>query len=232
MPPHYNFEPDMDYSSRSIVSQKGSSVSSDTVILFDWDDTLLASSWVSKFGLRPSYTSIPLIPEEVRQELDKLESVVIRLLTTALKYGRVVIVTAAETGWVELSASLFLPRCLHLLESSNVRIVSARSTYEATYPNQPKQWKVAAFHQEVFISEYERPKHVLSFGDSTSEREALMYVTELMEDVYGKSMKFITRPTAQELRQQVELVLSCLEYMCTHPGDLDLQLSKDGAVQV
>ena len=202
---------------------------SDTVILFDWDDTLLASSWVSRNGLRPSYSKeLPPIPDDIRRELDALESVVVDLLSLALDYGRVVIVTAAESGWVELSASMFLPRCLHLLESSNVRIVSARTSFEMLYPNQPTQWKVAAFHQEVFVSDATTviPRHVISFGDSKSEREALMNISKVERSIYGKSMKFITRPTAHELRQQVELVLRCFDYMCTHPGPLDLQLSK------
>ena len=198
---------------------------SETVILLDWDDTLLASTWVAKHGLRPRYCDERLeIPEPLRRELAELEEFVLELLHRASLYGRVVIVTAAETGWVELSASLFLPRCLDVIQSS-VRVVSARSNYEAIYPDSPMQWKLAAFHHEVFLNS-RTPRHVISLGDSTSEREALIAIADMEESIRGKSLKFITRPTLEELKQQVELVLSHLEYMCTHDGSLDLQLSK------
>ena len=106
---------------------------SDTVIFLDWgtssplhagawltqaavDDTLLASTWVGKLGLRPKYVNEkPHIPDDVKLQLEELEECVIALLVNAMKYGRVVIITAAETGWVELSASLFMPRTLPII---------------------------------------------------------------------------------------------------------------------
>lgn len=188
----------------------------------------MASSWLSAKGLRPRYTTDqPVIPDAVGKELEQLEKLAIELLTTALGYGRVVIVTAAETGWVELSGSLFLPRCLDLIESHGISIVSARSTYETFYPKQPTQWKIAAFHHEIFDStENNPPLHVLSLGDSVSEREALRSLTQVDDSIYAKSMKLISKPTAKELCQQAELILSNLDYLCTHAGELDLKLTK------
>lgn len=205
------------------------------IIFFDWDDTLLASSAVAKLGLCPKYMSEkPEIPEDVQEELKELEDLVIRLLERALTYGRVVIVTAAEYGWVELSASLFLPRVVPLL-NTQIKVISARSTYEYLYPDCPRRWKIEAFNHEVFPvwEAYDSddefafiPQHIISLGDGPTEREALINVKmQAMDACFGKSMKFITHPKISELCMELELILSNIDYLCTHEGDLDLQIT-------
>ena len=116
-----------------------------TVLIFDWDDTLLCSTWLASEGLR--LDSPAVIPPSTVAELQRLESSVVSLLERAMTYGEVVIITNAETGWVELSAQRFMPRVRPLVEK--VRVISARSTYERQYPDNPYDWKVAAFRNEI-----------------------------------------------------------------------------------
>jgi hypothetical protein len=116
-----------------------------TTIIFDWDDTLLPSSWLSVKGLRLDYPA--QLPEDVLDELKTHQESVCAVLVKAMQCGTVVIITNAETGWVELSAQRFMPRVAPLLAS--ICVFSARSTYEPMYPNDPLQWKVAAFKQLV-----------------------------------------------------------------------------------
>lgn len=198
------------------------------------DDTLMASSAIAKLGLCPKYVNEkPEIPADVLAELTALEDVVVELLAKALTFGRVVIVTAAETGWVELSASLFLPRVVPFL-NTQIKVVSARSTYEYLYPDCPRRWKIEAFNHEVFpvweVYDHDDacvlPRHVISLGDGPTEREALINVKmQAMDACHGKSMKFITYPKINELRLEVELILANLEHLCEHEGDLDLQIT-------
>ncbi|KAG7378327.1 hypothetical protein PHYPSEUDO_010253 [Phytophthora pseudosyringae] len=206
----------------------------DVVIFFDWDDTLMASSAIAKLGLCPKYINEePEIPDDVQTELKELEESVAQLLETALSYGRVVIVTAAETGWVELSASLFMPRLVPFF-NTRIKVISARSTYEYLYPDCPRRWKVEAFNNEVFpvwesYGEEDSagiPRHVISLGDGPTEREALINVKmQAMDACHGKSMKFIAYPKISELQLEVELILANMEHLCTHEGDLDLQIT-------
>lgn len=107
-------------------------------IIFDWDDTILPSSWLGSQGMRVDSTET--LPERISQELFTLEENAIKLLNLAWRYGKVVIITNAETGWVELSARRFLPRLLPLL--SEIEVISARSTYEHMFPGSPLDWKV------------------------------------------------------------------------------------------
>jgi hypothetical protein len=213
----------------------GDKPSPNTVIMFDWDDTLLASSFLSAAGHRLD-TSEPCSPE-VDAQLRALEQCVCTLLSQALKYGHVNIVTNAETGWVQLSAQKFMPLVVPML--SRVTVISARSTFEGAHPDAPLKWKFYAFHERlssVFgadestgswsgAASESRAKNIVSFGDSHVEREAIRAVTRGVSLCRTKSVKFAERPTPEQLRRQLELVTNCFHYIHNHDADLDLQLT-------
>jgi len=204
----------------------------DTVIVFDWDDTLLASSFLSSRGYRLD-TEMEKNNDYamVEAQLRELEASVASLLTLALQYGSVHIVTNAETGWVQLSAQKFMPGLVPYL--SKVNILSARSTFEPAHPDAPLKWKFFAFQEKLsnhYSSEWKSSsrggkKNVISFGDSHVEREAVRAVTRGMASTRCKSVKFAERPSTEQLRRQVELVTNCFHYIHQHDGDLDLQLT-------
>lgn len=169
-----------------------------------------------------------MLPAEATAQLTILEDAVIALLERALRCGTVIIITNAETGWVELSARKFIPRVIPML--MRVRVLSARSTFEALYADSPSDWKVQAFFQEICAAYAgRRPdtrKNILSFGDSIHERAAIHKVTSNMGPLTRtKSIKFVERPTVEQLKRQVDLVSSCFEDLCGHNGHLDLMLT-------
>jgi len=194
-----------------------------TVIIFDWDDTLLASTCLHQRGYRLDNDMPPC--EEVDGGLEQLQSAVVSVLTMALQFGPVSIVTNAETGWVHLSAQKWMPAVTPLLDK--VHVVSARSTFEKEFPEAPLKWKYQAMHQRLstLLTDEMRSRHVISFGDSHVEREAVRQVTKEFQDVRCKSVKFAERPSMEQLRRQIELVGSCFQYIYSHDGDLDLMLT-------
>jgi len=131
-------------------------------------------------------------------------------------------VTNAETGWVQLSAKKFLPGVVSVLDQ--VKVLSARSTYETMFPDAPVKWKFCAFQERLF-SDNKSPKNVISFGDSHVEREAVRAVTRGIPNTKTKSVKFAEKPSMEQLRRQLELVTNCFQYIHSHEGDLDLQLT-------
>lgn len=87
-----------------------------------------------------------------------------------------------------------------------------------------------AFYQEICAAfagvRGESRKNVLSFGDSVHERAAIHKVTGGMgPSTRTKSIKFVERPTVEQLKRQVDLVASCFEEICRHTGSLDLMLT-------
>ena len=67
-------------------------------IVFDWDDTLLASTWLASRDMRLDGPAV--LPSEIKEELVRLEHQVFRLLELARSVGDTVIITNAETGYV------------------------------------------------------------------------------------------------------------------------------------
>lgn len=196
---------------------------SKTVIFWDWDDTLLCSSFLSSEGYR--LDSCMNGADDLMRQLKDLETSVIKVLERSMLRGEVHIVTNAETGWVQLSAQKFLPGVVPLL--SKIPVISARSTFEAMFPDAPLKWKYCAFQERLgnLLQATAVNKHIISFGDSHVEREAIRAVTKDSPNTKTKSIKFAERPTIEQLQRQVELATDCFGYIHSHDGDLDLCMS-------
>jgi hypothetical protein len=119
----------------------------------------------------------------------------------------------------------FIPGVLPLL--NKVVVHSARSTYESMFPQNPLKWKFYAFQEKLnaTFADSKSEKNVVSFGDSHVEREAVRAVTKTFTNTRTKSVKFAERPSMEQLRRQLDLVVNCFKYILTHDGDLDLQLT-------
>jgi len=199
----------------------------ETMFIFDWDDTVLPSSWVQSQGLRLDNASV--VSEKQAAQLAEVAKVAACTLRAAKRHGTVVLVTNAERGWIELSCQKFLPTLSPSLE--NVRIVSARTTYEGSVGASPLDWKLSAFDVEINrhfsnngMTDKYRRKNVFSLGDSIHEREALLRATASSPNCRSKSLKFVERPDISQLLKQHELIVSSFEQMIHYDGTLDLCL--------
>lgn len=195
-----------------------------SIIFWDWDDTLLCSSFLSSEGYRLD-SDMKRADDDLMRQLKDLEVSIIKVLEVSLTRGEVQIITNAETGWVQLSAQKFVPGVVPLLDK--IKIVSARSTYEGMFPGAPLKWKYCAFQNELcdLLQKADVEKHIISFGDSHVEREAIRAVTKDCLNTKTKNIKFAERPTIEQLQRQVELATDCFDYIHTHDGDLDLCMS-------
>jgi len=119
----------------------------ETLIIFDWDDTILPSSWLSSRCM--SLDEGAVVSHSERMLLDSLSETVCRTIDLAAQLGRVAIVTNAEAGWVQLSAAKFMPAVLERLESLDIAVMSARSIFESASNRTPISWKVEAFYQLI-----------------------------------------------------------------------------------
>lgn len=197
----------------------------ETLFVFDWDDTLLPSTWVRKQRLRLDDKCE--VTDWQCQQLGRVASLVIETLQLAKQYGTVVLVTNAERGWIELSCRKFLPSVLPILE--NLRMVSARTMYENRCNPSPLDWKLSAFDAEISrhfgvggLQDKSRRKNVLSLGDGAHEREAVLRSTADARRCRAKSLKFVDHPTPGQLVQQHQLLLDCFDTVVHRDGNLDL----------
>lgn len=217
--------------SDSEASDSGSDTSqevfstAETVLIFDWDDTMLPSTWVQLQGLCLDAECVPT--EWQQEQLNRLAEHAEETLRVAKRCGTVVLVTNAERGWIELSCQKFMPRLYPSLE--DVKLLSARTTYETPDQPSPLEWKACAFASEIerifgadVIQCADHRKNVMSLGDSVHEREALLRATAALPNCRSKSLKFVERPEVEQLRMEHSLVAGCLRRLVHHDGNLDL----------
>jgi hypothetical protein len=196
-----------------------------TLMIWDWDDTLLPSTWINTKGMRLDDDEPP--SPEIRRQLAAVAADIERTLRLALTLGTVVVVTNAETGWVDLSCRKFFPSLVSLV--TTLRVISARSTYEQPGVFSPLDWKVKAFMEEInaFCPSKRDVVNVMSFGDSVHEREALIRSCDQlqMDSRRMKSVKFPERPEAMALQGTHSVLRKFLQSIVEHDGDLDLAAS-------
>jgi len=211
----------------------GGVTSKQTVIIFDWDDTLMSSSWIDRAKLLQT-DSFSALPVHLQQQFSTLEEHVGQCLSRASTLGSVVVITNAEDGWIEYSSKRFFPRLVPVLKT--LRIVSARSQYEKFYPGAPLCWKAAAFAHEanqLFGGADGQPsdgiaREIISFGDSNEERTAVKIAAGQLGAV-AKSIKFVDLPTPDQLCKQVETITGWLTWVVGHATELDLMLKATGS---
>jgi len=122
-----------------------------TVVIFDWDDTVFPSSYLALLDV--DYDTA-VIPQCLKDRIYLLETHVLELLEFVISMvgeRRVCVITNAEKGWITLSGQKFMPRLLKRVY--DCRIMSARSTFEPfSQTAGPFEWKLLAFHMAAEVS--------------------------------------------------------------------------------
>lgn len=192
----------------------------ETVILFDWDDTICPTSAINKdYELEQGCESLQALTKEARLTLEKAREIA----------GEVVIVTNATEGWVESSCENWVPGLRPILDM--LEFASARSTWEPLGVTTPTGWKAAAFETIVrrFYSRYWRQswKNIIVIGDACYEHEALAQVASLAPEGPGKrcrakSIRFTSQPSVAQLAQELAMLRESFDDIVRHDDDLDL----------
>ena len=172
-----------------------------SIIIFDWDDTLLPTSFLTPGGV---FDENMKLPQPEQDKISKLEQAVLKLLTEAVEKGNVYIITNAGNGWVEYSTKRFYPSILQILEK--IKIISARGEYEQKYPGNSRQWKIEAFLNLQKSLNVELVTNIICIGDSLFEMEAGRILASRFKEAFIKTIKFREAPKLDELMKQLKLV--------------------------
>lgn len=207
----------------ALGDEDSTTCASKTTAILDWDDTICPSTHLSQLGLRVD--DIGDLPDALQEQLAQLEVAVINIMREAMRFGNVVVITNAEAGWVELSGRRFLPDVIEFIRMYDIKVVSARTNFEKDFPNAPSSWKVAAFSQEVKqMFPQDDQLNVLVLGDSTSERDAAHALGGRMPYSKVKTVKFVERPSIDQLMRQVQLVAQSLPDLAGYSKSFDVDL--------
>jgi len=173
----------------------------DTLIIFDWDDTLLCSSALNMGRWSAA-------------QLELLERTAEASLRMAMRLGDTVIVTNGNANWVQDSAARFLPGLRPLLD--RMEVTSARADYEHHFPGDPIMWKRMAFKELLARRQREREENfgpckgsvnLIVIGDSPAEIEAAYSSVKILSGTpLVKTVKLKECPSVPELIGQLKRV--------------------------
>eukprot|EP00930_Biecheleria_cincta_P016021 TRINITY_DN13167_c0_g1_i1.p1 TRINITY_DN13167_c0_g1~~TRINITY_DN13167_c0_g1_i1.p1 ORF type:complete len:230 (-),score=40.09 TRINITY_DN13167_c0_g1_i1:238-900(-) len=187
------------------------------LIIFDWDDTLLCTSYLNALDNDPA-------PGEV-QNLRGIEKHAVNLLKTSLAYAHTVIVTNADAHWVRDSASKWMPALTPILE--HVHVISTRSADGPRFVGEVESWKKQAFSELMLNLDGDLFDSVIAFGDRDWDIEAATSsVAEHWPHAWVKTVKLKELPTPAELEKQLGALAVKLEPLIAMNQDLTINLVK------
>jgi len=193
---------------------------SQTVTIFDWDDTLLCTSVLTctsaGYGGYPPLPPMWLLPDLARAASDVLEA--------ACRLGPTFIVTNALEGWVERSAQRWVPTMMPALGKVN-KIISARSRYEWQDPD-INQWKLNAFLELQRSLDPHPVTNLIAVGDSDYEMDAARAMASQFPRAVVKTVKFKPTPMALDLLRELELLREKLNEIVEAGINLQIQLDR------
>ena len=192
-----------------------------TIFFFDWDDTLMCTSYIIPF-----INSNNINIKTIKEKLKNLDENIFNLLSKTLARGIVFIITNAAPGWVEYSSTNFLPLTTKIL--NKIKIISAKGLYSKKYPGDPKQWKIKAFKYviEKYKINTKLVSNIVSLGDSYIDLEAIESLRYVFSNAYIKIIKFKESPHPVELEKQIFIVISQLDYILKKVKNFTLKVSK------
>jgi len=179
------------------TSMSGPVSSVDTLIIFDWDDTLLCSSALNGHSWNQS-------------QLEQLENLVESILRMAMTLGETIIVTNGNGTWVQESSRRFFPSLEQTLDK--MQVFSARACYEKSFPGDPFAWKRQAF-REILAQRRQEGYHgsgvnLVVLGDSPAEIQAAQQASKVLSGrSIVKTVKFKEAPSVNELLGQLRRVM-------------------------
>jgi len=181
--------------SKVLVAPKLRPPKHQTMIIFDWDDTLLCTTALDRYDGKSETTNM---------YLKKIAETALGILEVAASMGHTFIITNAQTGWVEHSAKKWAPKLLPVLKK--VQVISARDGFHQTFPHDVDMWKISTFLEVRKSFDSEVVTNLIAVGDSHYEMNAAFAMAKEFEYKLVKTIKFQPRPTPAEMLRQLELV--------------------------
>jgi hypothetical protein len=205
--------------------------STSCLTIYDWDDTILPTSWLRSLGFLSNNiadmvgTPPPTLPSHVASMMRMIEEAAVQNLLAAGRRGRVVIITNSSVLWVPFTAKRFFPRLSQIVESG-FEVYSARPAQAENagpnyvyLPSMAVTWKTDKFKELVGFTQFPT---CVSIGDGFAERCAVLAIAS--SRMSGKAVRYPLQPSGGALLEQLRVTISCLDDIVqdTRTGDLYL----------
>lgn len=190
-------------------------MSDQTLIIYDWDDTLFPTSWYGTIN-----KDINLINKN-RFYFFIVDASISELLQTSKMYGTVTIVTNGSKSWVHKTLS-YLPNTRSYISNNNINIISARDNYENIFHY--SEWKKYTY--ESIIDDNKHIKNLVSIGDDRYEYNALVSLSKLNNNLnYLKAIKLLKNPNIHVLIDQLSTLKTAIGQISIVQKHLDMSFN-------
>lgn len=223
----------------SLDSQAMFADKAQTIIIFDWDDTLCPSTWLHQLDY-----SLPSENAGAAKKLESLAHKVVNLLSLASVLGQVVIVTNAKRPWVKTMCNRHMPGLKEILEQITVIYALEGVRMPNPVPQDPEAFKrvftttkVQAMRNAVtsFYSRYPNQswKNIVSVGDAWFEHNAVRQVAqERPAHTSGKLcrtkvVKLVSAPAIELVEKEVQLLTLLMLKIVEKDGDVYIDFDDD-----
>ena len=194
---------------------------SNSIFIFDWDDTLLPTSFLSPGGI----FNIDLqLTRSDREKLKKIEKEVFNLLNSSISKGDVYIITNADKGWVEFSINKIYPSLLTIIPK--IKIISAREKYGHIFPGNFQKWKIEAFLELLTNFNLNLITNLICVGDSFFEIEAGKILASKFREAFIKTIKFKETPKLNDLLKELTIVNTKFNFIYSTVRNMKIKITK------
>jgi hypothetical protein len=201
------------------------------LFIFDYDDCLFPSTALAELGISiDANIDASKSLTRIDDALNLVSSASSETLRKASQFNgsKVLVITNAESGWIELTSKSLTPSLM--TELVKVEVLSARTLFEHQGFKNGFDWKEKAFEFCIdrFLKEIENSqeifKEVISIGDSHHERHAVINVCK-RKGLRYKSIKMLEKPCFNKLYRQHLLIQAKMEDFVVNVDEiLDLKI--------
>jgi len=208
-------------------TQSASATSANTLIVFDWDNTLFPTKAMQLISSRPGKAKFTKKDGAGLCKLSKWVHRVLRAYIAVYSSQNIRIVTAARQGWIEQSLRSVgrigrWAQIAQLISSSSIEITYAE---DAILPFKSAT-EVLNYKHRAFVSAVagsaSRPSMLLSVGDSDAEFKASK---QCAADIAGMSVgriKLQSRPSLSCMSRQCQFLVNVSAKLCVANFDIDV----------
>lgn len=198
-----------------------------SIIVFDWDDTLLCSTHLVKNNFFESDEGKSRPNEKFLKKLSKLELNVMNLLAASTELGDTYIITNSSEGWVEYSSKKYFPSVYdNFISQNQVKIISAREHFMKAYPDDDRMWKLCAFAGVMRRYRKDYLTNLIAIGDNEIEINAAIKIKELFNECFVKTIKLREAPSVDQVIKQVNLVFREIKWIHSAVRNVSIVVEK------
>lgn len=191
----------------------------DTLIIYDWDDTLYPNTYLTK-----GYVDNIQCPA-VQNNLRTLELINVQLLQRSLNLGTVIIVTNSSQRRMERTCQDTMPKVWELIQRKNIRYISARDIL-SPYTADPYEWKAEVFDNEVLsLMQKSSKPQLVSIGDGTTEQDICRSMIGVLPRSSVKVVKLQREHNVEKFMEQKRKLVEKIESIVTCGEHVDMKMT-------